>query len=88
MYCGKVESLRCWESLTEVPEVVGAEGHRNSRRIGNPIPLDKECAKDEECTGNVDIVNVVAREPRVLDVGSHFRPKLLFVLVSATGKEK
>lgn len=61
----------CICPLTEVPEVVGAQHQGQSSRVRNPFPLDNQGPRDEKDGRDIDIVDVVARQQRVLGVGSH-----------------
>lgn len=56
--------------LTQGIEVVDAKGKGQERRVGHPIALDNEGAEDEQRSGDIDVVNVLALEQRSV-VGGH-----------------
>lgn len=53
---------------TELVEIEGAKGEGEGHRERGPFPLDDQRPYDEESSGNVDIVNQVTGENRVVNL--------------------
>ena len=64
--------VECWHILTELEVVVDTQSQGESNGVGRPFPLDDQGADYKESSGNVNVVDVVAREQRVTLIGSHF----------------